>query len=324
MSASFMGTALGVEPILTVPCGNNITTISSYAMSAADDWSNTQITTLKANRVSTDFAEVKNLKNLDFTGKDLFSTSTKVEHKKLVNIKPSDIKGLMTEFYKPMLCKLLRFDNICLSCEREVFIRKFKMNNHTTTAIMEVIDGLYGQGLNFILAGGKMVNWFAGVDTIESDFDLFFSSDHDFESVNQYFKKNDNYTGTEKEHLIEYCQKDTGLRFQIMKKIYACPEDLISQFDFKHSSIAYDGSQIYWHKGTLHAIRDKVLIFQILPDKINQFLRVEKFIKRGWSIQLGDWALASFGLLTNIGYLYRVHNQFINREDFEFNADHYQ
>ncbi len=212
--------------------------------------------------------------------------------------------NFLEKLFKPFVKELIPFSITTKSISKEIFKRRFKIDSN----IFDLVDKLSSEGIRFMLAGGKVRDWFLNLDTYEStnDYDLWFPTQEDFSRGIKYFEGLC-IDGTVKEkyvkgHLFEYHWKGErySWKVQCMKTSFSCVEELLQDFDIAACGIGYDGEYIYWTKDCLRDIRSKVIRFQkFRPNKL-VWPRVLKYINKGFSIANADFAIASLVMLSTV------------------------
>lgn len=235
------------------------------------------------------------------------------------------IEEHLEKLYAPMIKELTMFDNPIKCFSVENFKSKMKINSD----ILDGLEELKSLGCSFILAGGKVRDWIKNVSTYSSknDYDLWFLDERSWDIANEYFETT--FKGMLKRrieikpHVTEYyIREDTYTwKFQLVRGKYGSVEDLLSDFDFSCCSVAYDGENIYCAKYALRDIFDKRIRFQKLKPNRNIFVRVEKYLRKGYFIKHGDYAIASIGLLSTINNDSDSILSFSNRENVIFARD---
>lgn len=237
---------------------------------------------------------------------------------------------LMEKVYSPMIKNLTMFDNPISMVPVEKFKSRLKINSN----VLDPLDELKSIGCNFVLAGGKLRDFVSSRDISSSfnDYDLWFLDEKSWDLANEYFdttfRLHCRRKKTIKSHVVEYTVEEDGYTWniQLVRGKYGSVEDLISDFDFSCCSIAYDGENIFYAKYALRDIVDKRIRFQNYRPNKNVFVRVEKYLKKGYFIRHGDYAIASIALLSNVENHPDNQVLFTNRENAMFvhdNGDYY-
>ena len=197
---------------------------------------------------------------------------------------------LFHKLFLPHINKIKVDSNIILSCPIEVFKRRFGI----TSNILDPIIDLWKDN-SFYLAGGKLIDFFENKTLEESknDYDLFFIDEPKIRLFNA------GYILTSPLGYLDEYVKD-NIKIQCVNTIYASPEHIIQEFDIRACCICTDGKYIYWIKGSLKDIRKKKIVLTSPKVNHNVFLRIIKYIKKGYDIDIPDLTLASICLLDSL------------------------
>jgi hypothetical protein len=235
--------------------------------------------------------------------------------------KTLNLFDFLSKLYAPIIKKLTGGWNRTKSCPVDVFARRFgiKSMDHFVP-LNEIIE----QGCNFVLAGGKVVDWMNNVPCSKSfnDYDLWFLDQESWDMANEYFEKLfkpecTNRRTLTKHHVIEYFIKEDSYtwKFQLVRSKYGSIEELLTDFDFSCCAIGYDGERIYFAAHTLRDIREKRMRFQSFRECRNSFVRIEKYQKKGYFIKHGDYAIAALEMLGGMKNNEFSQRLFLNREN---------
>jgi hypothetical protein len=69
-------------------------------------------------------------------------------------------------------------------------------------------------------------------------------------------------------------------------------------------------------KGAIRALRKKQFKFINLPVRRSQFIRIEKYIKKGYSVSQSDWGIASLGFLMSLKDTPDTHDFMVLGEEY--------
>lgn len=214
---------------------------------------------------------------------------------------------LLTKLYWPHIKNLKPSKNIILSCPLDTFIKRFKITSNVLDPVIDII-----KKHKLLIAGGKLIDFFENktLDESTNDYDLFQIR----ESNNIDLTSLGFIPSTNLDYLKEWI-KD-GIKIQHIFKLYACPEHIIEEFDIRACAICTDGYRIYWIKGALRDIRNKKIILTNPKINHNVFLRIIKYIKKGYDINIPDLTLASICLLDSISLNFSVNKMALTDRDF--------
>ena len=158
----------------------------------------------------------------------------------------------------------------------ENFKKKFKI----TSNLLNPMEDIWEEYPNAILGGGKMIDFFLNKSLSDS------TNDYDVYNADgcSYCNKIKN-VGKSFNHLYE--ATINGYDFQFMyNKIEESyePEELISNFDFRCCAICTNNKYVWWVKGCLQDIRDKKLTTLNPRLSMGTYIRLSKYIQKGYTI----------------------------------------
>jgi hypothetical protein len=205
------------------------------------------------------------------------------------------------------------------SCDIDRFKKWFNLEDDC----FKFVDSFYDKKLEPVLAGGKLVDLLLGKKFLpdENDVDFFFLSEQsrvdvedylnkqihvevmfDGELTSQYdVKKDINIKQTaDFNHVSEYdyVYNDMTYKLQIIKKEHAFVDEILENFDIRACAIAYFHGRIYWLKGALKDIKYKKINFiTIRRESYTSYLRIIKYVKKGFTVSTGNMLLTSIQML---------------------------
>lgn len=156
---------------------------------------------------------------------------------------------------------------------------------------------------NCWIAGGSIRDYFSKEKI--KDIDLFFPNEEHFIKCLSYFgiyKNNSLLESFQGGNNYETKNKDTEIVFQnnnaikinykkqtidIIKHYFESPEETILNFDFTCCSAAIDGKNIYIHDTFFQDLASKRLIINSLPYPVSSLYRLQKYIKKGYTMCSG-------------------------------------
>ncbi len=101
---------------------------------------------------------------------------------------------------------------------------------------------LYLEGHNGAICGGCFKNIFRKEEV--KDIDIFFRTQEDFDKGFKKFSSSPDYNPVyENSNAASFLNKVTGVRIELIKKIYGSPNEIIEMFDFSVCRFAF-----YWDK----------------------------------------------------------------------------
>lgn len=120
---------------------------------------------------------------------------------------------------------------------------KYKENNPDNFYQVRWLDN-YMEGHKGFIAGGCFKNIFCGEKV--KDIDIFFECEKDFnEAVNFFEYKEDVVKKYENKKAIAFQKEGSKTWFELIRSIYGTPEEIISNFDFTITKMAYFKKPIY-------------------------------------------------------------------------------
>lgn len=190
------------------------------------------------------------------------------------------LQDILTTLFSPLISKYTKSEIKINKVKVERFKKHLKIDND----LLCPIDKLYEEGCKFVLAGGKLISFINNDHASSNDYDLWFYSGPDLRAALKIIEKLGYKILVHKSHCTEYYNHETGIKLQVMHRVYACIEEIFSIFDFRCVCIAYDGSNILWKRKALYDVLNKALIIdQIIPHP-HMISRVAKYASKGFSI----------------------------------------
>lgn len=207
-----------------------------------------------------------------------------------------NFQSILTTLFMPFLNETLQFTHDVSVCS----LTRFKKGLKLTSEILSPLDPLIKENIRFILAGGKMIDFCNNLNTSSGDYDLFFTDIEEYYHAVDTLKCNGYEILSDKPHLCELFHVEQGLKFQLIKTFYSCPEEIIENFDIRACAVALSDGKIWWIRGSLQDIKaKKVIIQKIKPYKL-AWLRPFKYYSKGYTIAPTDLALASIAYLMSM------------------------
>lgn len=123
-----------------------------------------------------------------------------------------------------------------------------------------------------------------------SDYDVFCDSKHCVELLSSLIGKQENLNGYTKSFETSNAISLTGdCEFQIIKKWYGEPSEVVAEFDFYHNHFAFiKGKIISFYNWRYIDVKKLCFNFKRGRDIVNVLLRIPKFIKKGFWIYEQD------------------------------------
>jgi hypothetical protein len=207
-----------------------------------------------------------------------------------------NFQSILTTLFMPFLKETLSFTYDITVCNIDKFKRRLKL----TTSILSPLDPLIRRNVRFILAGGKMIDFCNNLNSSSGDFDLFFTDLSEYEEAIIILKQNGYEVLSNKRHLCEMFHTELGLKFQLIKTFYSCPEDVIENFDIRACAVAFSEGKVWWVNGSLQDIKQKRVVIQTIKPYRLAWLRPFKYYSKGYTLAPTDLALASIAYLMSM------------------------
>ena len=135
------------------------------------------------------------------------------------------------------------------------------------------------------LAGGALRDYFAGI-RVETDYDLFFPNQIEYDKAKVYFKA--------KECVVKW-ESDNGMKivyngktFDLIKKFFENPKSTIDEFDFTVSMFAVDCEKVYYGETSFIDLAKRQLMFNKITYPASTTSRAFRYYKKGFSMCLGE------------------------------------
>lgn len=158
-------------------------------------------------------------------------------------------------------------------------VNMFRHQRHLLRQAMRTAGLQPFQGSGHYVAGGACTSVFSAQKI--NDLDLFFYT-KDF--INQFQAPYGANKVFESENADSY--ESNGIKFQVIKKVWGEPKDVIETFDFTIAKCAYDDAKdSFWmNQCFLQHLAQRVLVYCITPGSypIASLWRMRKFIQRGF------------------------------------------
>lgn len=140
---------------------------------------------------------------------------------------------------------------------------------------------------NTIILGGAIASLIQ--NEIPNDYDIYFKNKPSLNTVCDYFCRNTLFCAFETDNAITITI--ANVQYQFIKKIYGKKEYIIEHFDFLHCMASYDLEFKYLEisNGVLRCIIDKRLIYVGNKYPIKALIRISKFIKRNYTIEIKEY-----------------------------------
>lgn len=135
----------------------------------------------------------------------------------------------------------------------------------------------------FCIAGGSMLSLW--LDKPINDIDLFFENENEFLKCLKYFNEVVGECDYETPNAVRFVHK--GMKYDLIRKEFGTPNEIISNFDFYNCAIAVTKDNVYALSHTLESINTNSLMLIGENYKINPtstMKRVVKYAKKGFNV----------------------------------------
>jgi len=208
-------------------------------------------------------------------------------------------RDIIISIFSNLLNTINNKKNIIIKCKINKFKRRFNITSDILNNLNYILNGTNG----FVLAGGKMIDFFNNISFKESscDYDIFSTlsmpqEKHDL--IHNTLKLNKFKNISILPHVIE-TEKDNK-KYQFVQNCFSDIDNIIESFDFRTCAICTDGIYIYWIKGALKDIRNKNLYVQNFPNMISFNIRLAKYLQKGYKISVADLTVLSIIYINNL------------------------
>lgn len=148
-----------------------------------------------------------------------------------------------------------------------------------------ILNELKNENINCWLAGGALRDYFAGVK-VNTDYDLFFPNEIEYEKANVYFKSKGCVIKWESENGMKIIYN--GKTFDLVKKFFGTPKETIDAFDFTVSMFAVDTENVYYGETTFIDLARRQLMINKITYPASTMSRAFRYYKKGFSMCLGE------------------------------------
>lgn len=135
------------------------------------------------------------------------------------------------------------------------------------------------------IAGGALRDYFNGVN-VNTDYDLFFPNEVEYEKANTYFKAKGCDVKWESDNGMKIVY--VGKTFDLVKKFFNSPQETIEAFDFTVSMFAVDTERVYHGDTSFIDLAKRQLMFNKITYPASSMSRAFRYHKKGFSMCLGE------------------------------------
>ena len=148
-----------------------------------------------------------------------------------------------------------------------------------------ILNELKEAGINCWIAGGAIRDYFSGVK-VNTDYDLFFPNDIEYEKCKVYFKAKECSVKWESDNGMKIIYN--GKTFDLVKKFFATPKETIDAFDFTVSMFAVDTETVYYGETTFIDLAKRQLMINKITYPASTMRRAFRYYKKGFSMCVGE------------------------------------
>lgn len=140
------------------------------------------------------------------------------------------------------------------------------------------------------IAGGCLREYFSkGYVSKDSDIDVYFPSEIEYDKGIKFFLNKDAKILFENENTVKFLYN--GRQFDIIKRYFDSPETCIKNFDFTVCCAALTLKNVFVHDTFFMDLAKKSLVINTIPFPVSTQWRLQKYIKKGFTISLDDMLL---------------------------------
>lgn len=135
------------------------------------------------------------------------------------------------------------------------------------------------------LAGGALRDYFAGIP-VNTDYDLFFPNEAEYEKAKKYFTSKDAETIWESDNGMKV--KYNGKKYDLVKKYFDTPQLTIEAFDFTVSMFAVDNEKVHYGESTFIDLAKRQLMINKITYPASTMSRAFRYYKKGFRMCVGE------------------------------------
>lgn len=144
-----------------------------------------------------------------------------------------------------------------------------------------ILDELKENNIRACVAGGAVRDYFMGVFT-KTDYDLFFPDEKNLKLAIEYFKSKECEVKWESDNGMKV--KHNGKTFDLIKKIFGAPEELINEFDFTVSMFAVDNDKVYYGESSFIDLCKRQLMLNKVTYPASTLSRAFRYYQKGFKM----------------------------------------
>jgi hypothetical protein len=135
------------------------------------------------------------------------------------------------------------------------------------------------------LAGGALRDYFMAVK-INSDYDLFFPNDENYQKAAKFFKDKGAEIIWESDNGMKV--KYNKRKFDLVKKFFDSPQATIDAFDFTVSMFAVDNEKVYTGETSFIDLAKRQLMINKITYPASTMSRAFRYYKKGFNMCKGE------------------------------------
>jgi hypothetical protein len=148
-----------------------------------------------------------------------------------------------------------------------------------------ILTDLATAGVKCWLAGGALRDYFMGVK-IDTDYDIFFPSEVEYQKAAEFFKENECTVVWESENGMKV--RYNNRKFDLVKKYFPGPQETIDAFDFTVSMFAVDTEKVYHGLTSFIDLSKRQLMINKITYPASTMQRAFRYYTKGFKMCVGE------------------------------------
>lgn len=175
----------------------------------------------------------------------------------------------------------------CIKYFKKIFFEYLMSNEYDDAGNFKPLD------IHCWIAGGALRDYFS-IGYPQSDIDIFFPNEGEYQKLKDFFESKGLEVQYENEKVCVFFFNKH--KFDLVKVFFSGPHETISEFDFTVCCCAVDEDDVYMHADFFPDLARRRLIINKLPFPLSTLQRLQKYIKKGYSICNGGLLDLSKGI----------------------------